>query len=239
MGRLLKEMFGVRAEDVTVRVPDADMPGLQRAVLSAVKSGDLPKTALKWARSSDAVDRDAEKEKGSQKEPEAKPEVPAARKADPKVREPKAKAEPAKKAVGKDPALAKTVAAEPAVKAPAPRPPSPRIDTDDDWFPSFPQPKSAVTQVEPEEPEYRSPFGHLGLGGSSWEAKPRWMSDPEHMPVPGSKGGSQPVPGSRDREASAARGPSPVGRPWTDKDVGRMGKRPGLLSRIFGRKGSK
>lgn len=240
MGRLLKEMFGVqgrrRVVEVTVNVPDEDMPGLQKAVLAAIKAGDLPPTATKWARSADSAAADAAKQdkKGKGKDKD-QPQVPAANKSDPK---PTSKA-PAREPEAPVSATARTVASAPAAQVGKGRqiPSTNRFrNGDDEPFPDLGTPRSATTKVEPDDGEYKSPFGHLGFGASSWDQIPGYMRDPEMMPH--ASGGSQRVPGSRDREDQAPHGgPSPTGRPWTDKDVKSMGpKKAGMLSRIFGRK---
>jgi len=245
MGRLLKEMFGVgprRVTEVTVNVPDEDMPGLQKAVLAAIKAGDLPKTATKWARSADSAAADAAKQAKKDKGKD-RPEVPAPNKADPKpspardkAGEPEEPVSPTAKTVASMPAVKPNVATNKGRSVPATNRFAGR-NGDEEPFPDLGAPRSATTSVDPDDDgEYRSPFGHLGFGQSSWDAVPGYMRDPEMMPH--ASGGSQRVPGSRDREDQPAyKGPSPKGRPWTDKDVKSMGPtKPGMLSRLFGRK---
>lgn len=99
-------------------------------------------------------------------------------------------------------------------------------------FPDLPAPGSANADVSGED-DYKSPFGHLGLGGSSWDSAPDWMRDPEKMPH--ASGGSMRTPRSPE-DAPKSTGPSPVGRQWTDKDVAKMSKKPGMLAKLFGRK---
>lgn len=126
------------------------------------------------------------------------------------------------------PGAAPTKAKKPGKAKAAQQPAPPPADDD---FPDLPAPQAASFQVggDDGEEEYQSPFKGLGLGGSSWDDVPAWMRDPEKMPMPG--GGSRRIPGSGTPDQS---GPSPVGRPWTDKDL--APKKKGLLGRIFGRK---
>lgn len=234
MGSLLKEIFAI--SEVTVEVPDEDMPGLQRAVLAAVKSGELPKSATKWARTADSAARAAARDQGRFKknepegdgEPADEPEAPAPKK-EPVAKAPakkapraKAKAEPQQAPRHNDMSVASYYARaraqdkEPEAPAPAPEP--------KDDFPDLPAPKPASFQVGGDDAEggYRSPFGHIGGGGSSWDNVPAWLRDPEMMPHAG--GGSQRIPRS------------PEGGPEDVIDVpGKLpGKKPGLLHRMFG-----
>lgn len=111
---------------------------------------------------------------------------------------------------------------------------------DGDDFPDLPAPEPANFHVgaDDSEEEYRSPFGVGGFGGSSWDDVPDWARDPEKMPMPG--GGSRKIPTSAATTGKA--GPSPVGRPWSEKDAAQAvddpnaQKKPGLLGRLFGRK---
>lgn len=102
-------------------------------------------------------------------------------------------------------------------------------------FPELPEPQSAATDVSNDD-DYKSPFGNIGGGGSSWDDMPAWARDPEKMPRVGGNG-SMPIPGSQKPDAPKGKGPSPVGAQWTDKDVKSMNKKPGMLSRFFGKKG--
>jgi hypothetical protein len=107
-------------------------------------------------------------------------------------------------------------------------------------FPDLPEPPSA--NVPTSNDDYRSPFGNLGLGrmASSWDEVPDWARDDEKMPRPG--GGSMKIPRSPEENPNIGSKPgklpktrptqSPVGAQWQDK-------KPGMLSRLFGKKGSK
>ncbi len=114
-------------------------------------------------------------------------------------------------------------------------------------FPDMPAPQSANQDIDNTD-DYKSPFAGLGLGtgGSSWDDIPAYLRDPEQMPRAG--GGSQRVPrspemgadddiGAPGKPPKKNKGPSPVGAPWSAKDAGE--KKPGMLSRLFGKKGSK
>lgn len=172
---LLKEMFlaergpfkpatgsrGMQNEDVTVRVPDEDMPGLQRAVLSAVKSGELPKTALKWARSAESAARASGK--GDREDDAPTPKKKAKEPAKGSRRH---KAEPE----GDD-------------EETGPEP----IRVPKNWMPDdsgLPMPKPASFAAGSEE-DYESPLSHLFPGSKEPETMPR--AGGGEMPIP--KGG--------------------------------------------------
>lgn len=118
----------------------------------------------------------------------------------------------------------------------------------DDEFPSFAGSQAFQSQNSPtvgagssdDDDGDVQPFNpHLYGGGSSWEDVPDWMRDPGKMPTPGDgpKHRSIPVPSSKGPTPSGT-GPSPVGKPWSERDADRVTgtRRPGMLSRIFGRK---
>jgi hypothetical protein len=122
-------------------------------------------------------------------------------------------------------------------KAQKPSAPTTNWDTDLDFdndFPDLPAPRSANVDIGPGEDDYKSPFSAIGFGGSSWDTTPDWMRDPEKMPRAG--GGSQRIPQEPKAAPLPYRGPAPVGRQWTDKDVKKATKKPGVLSRVFGRR---
>jgi hypothetical protein len=111
-------------------------------------------------------------------------------------------------------------------------------------FPDMPAPQSANADVSNAD-DYKSPFAGLGLGtgGSSWDTADKWMQDPEKMPHAG--GGSQKIPRSPEggpedvldipgKLPKKPKLPSPVGAPWSPKQAGE--KKPGMLSKIFGKK---
>jgi hypothetical protein len=124
----------------------------------------------------------------------------------------------------------------------------------DDSMPSFAGSDAFQSQNAPSlsagadddgDVDYKSPFGAMsGGGGSSWDDVPNWMRDPERMPH--ASGGGMKIPGARDDAGAPSKAkkqkgqpPSPVGKPWSAKDVKGSPddpKKPGVLSRLFGRK---
>ena len=129
--------------------------------------------------------------------------------------------------------------AKKAKDAPAPKPAGPPAgprNGDEEDFPDLGAPQGAATDVGDYQVDggYRSPFGHMP-GHSSWDDVPDWMRDPDKMPA--ANGGSRYIPGKDGSEPPSSE-EDPMAR-WQGKVSNEpdQQKKPGLLSRLFGRKG--
>lgn len=246
MAKSLKEMYGLR--EMAVNVPDKHAAGLKRAIKAAVNSAILPPEANDWVKE---VPAEPKKAPASGKKPDAG--------YDPKVATRSSKAEPKPVDADLDDDWFQD---EPKAKKGKATPPP--EDAGDDEFPSFPDSQAFQSAnapkltkgVEPDDGDAGpAPFNAAAYAyGSSWDDVPDWIRDTEKMPAPGDSpiGGSwklprtQPdddvgdVPGKMPKAKKQRGGaPSAVGAPWSAKDVKGSPdepKKPGMLSRIFGRK---
>ena len=255
MKKTLKEVFGLR--EMAINVPDKDVPALAKAISAAIKQGSLPPDAAAWVPQTGGA-QPAANAGSKTKLP------PPGSKPSPSVLKPPATTSktPSSWAAHKssNPGQMPTApAAKPAAATPPPIPgkktAGPSIKArngDEEEFPSFAANKQEPIDVATDD-DYKSPFAGLGMGtkGSSWDNIPAWARDPEQMPR-ADRDGSGRIPSSGDplddadfekpgklakpQKKKGLASLSPVGAQWTDKDVKKATKKPGMLSRIFGKK---